>query len=159
MTSERLGDCERVDVEQGAEEVVGIDRLLAVGSEGGLGEVAGVEGHDAFCARDDGCREDVAVAGVVRHRRLDRREGGRVDHGFREDGRDRLPQAFGLGGVDALVGDEVATGLVEDPFTEGVVVQLVVGEPEQGVAEGRRVEDVGVEDDFESHCPDAAASD
>src|ERR1700754_1189461 len=36
LLDERFGDGERVDVEQGAEEVVGVDPLLAEGGEGGV---------------------------------------------------------------------------------------------------------------------------
>jgi hypothetical protein len=47
--------------------------------------------------------------------------------------------------------DEVAMHLLEDPLAPERCVELELGEPEQGVAERERVENVCVEDGAERH--------
>jgi hypothetical protein len=71
MSNDRVGDGWSGDVEEGAEEVVGIDLLLAERCQGGGGEVACVERDDALGAGDDGGREDVSVATPTFSQRLE----------------------------------------------------------------------------------------
>jgi hypothetical protein len=115
--------------------------------EGGVVEV---EGDDQLGVGGDGGGEDVPVLGVVGHRRLKAVDLGGVDFGFLERLTHCLLDPGGLLGGDAVF-DEVAGHLLEDAGAPERRVELELGEPEQRVAEGEGVEDVGVEDGAEGH--------
>lgn len=138
----------RVDVEQ---EVVGVsgihvERLACRG-----GEILEVERDDGAGAGCGGGGEDVAVLAGVGHHGLEAvhgvwRDGGTVEgrgHGVGQ------PTCLLVGG--AAVGDEVAHDLIEDAVAPVGVVELRLGDAQQGVAQGQRVEDAGVEDRGERH--------
>ena len=82
---------------------------------------------------------------VVGHRRLQALDLGGVDFGFLEGGAHRRLDPGGLRGGDPVL-DEVAGHLLEDAGAPERRVELELGKPQQGVAEGKGVEDVGVED-------------
>jgi hypothetical protein len=138
---------EVVEVEQ---EVVGVGRFDAERLAGFGWEVVEVEGDDQLAVGGDGGGEDVSVLGVVGHRRLEPLDLCGVDFGFLEGFTHRHFDTRGLLLGDLAL-DEVAGHLLEDPGAPERCVQVELGEPEQGVAEGEGVEDVGVEDGAEDH--------